>query len=378
MRMTICTGPIFPVPTVRGGAAQRLWEGMVSEFAARGHEVTVFAKAHPGQASEERVSGVRFVRWGGYEQSMSLARDLVWCLLYAIRASPRVPPGDVVVTNDFWMPAILPRLRPSAGSVVASIARFPKKQFALYGRCAVVAPVSETVANGIRKQTPWLADKVVVVPNCVDAAFLQTPCSRMTPEPDCPVRIMFAGRIHPEKGLDLLVDALRRMPPGGWECRIQGPVAGAEGGGGTEYVRGLQSRVQGLPVAFDKPVYDPRSLALVYDKADVLVYPSVAETGESFGLAPLEAMARGAVPLVSDLAVFREYLEPEVNGLVFNHRSQHAAEELAAKLEGLVKDVATRRVLGRAARETAERFSPGSVADRYLQLFDLVLSKKPQ
>jgi glycosyltransferase involved in cell wall biosynthesis len=101
----------------------------------------------------------------------------------------------------------------------------------------------------------------------------------------------------------------------------------------------------------------------------VFVYPSVAETGESFGIAPLEAMARGVVPVVSDLAAFREYLVLGENGMVFDHRSSDAAENLAAALRELVGNEEQRMRLGAEARETAEHFSTQAIADKYLQLF---------
>jgi hypothetical protein len=105
MKITIATGPIFPVPAVRGGAVQRLWEGVAREFAKRGHEVTIFAREFPGQATEETVDGIRYVRRGGYEQSTSIKRDLVQCLLYALKTARHVPPGDVVVTGDIPLAA---------------------------------------------------------------------------------------------------------------------------------------------------------------------------------------------------------------------------------------------------------------------------------
>jgi glycosyltransferase involved in cell wall biosynthesis len=116
------------------------------------------------------------------------------------------------------------------------------------------------------------------------------------------------------------------------------------------------------------------ALAKIYDEADVFVYPSVAETGESFGIAPVEAMARGVVPVVSDLAVFREYLVSGVNGMVFDHRSGGAAENLAKVLRELIADAEERERMGVAARQTAERFSPAAIADKYLQLFEKVVS----
>jgi glycosyltransferase involved in cell wall biosynthesis len=192
------------------------------------------------------------------------------------------------------------------------------------------------------------------------------------------VRILYVGRIHPEKGLGLLASALRLLAAQRdietlWKGVLVGPVQQSEGGGGESFAGKLKHQLEELPVRFDPPVYDPSALARVYDEADVFVYPSVAESGESFGIAPLEAMARGVAPVVSDLAVFRDYLEPGVNGLVFDHRAADAPQRLAETLRDLIRDKDLRLRMGAQARQTAERFSPAAVAGRYLSLFERCL-----
>lgn len=407
MKITIATGPIFPVPAVRGGAVQRLWDGLAHEFVQRGHEVTIFAREFPGQAKEETVDGIRYVRRGGYAQSTSIKRDLVQCLIYALKTARHVPSGDVVVTNDFWMPAVLPRLKPSAGKVVPCLQRFPKKQGWLYGKCAALAAVSQAVADAVRTQSPSVGSRVAVVPNAVDDVFLKPLAPKNVQDK---LRILYVGRIHPEKGVALLANALRLLAArdqktkrpkdeetkgpqmcespkvasprsegeetkrlsgegAGWEFVLVGPVAQSEGGGGEAFAAELKRQVEGLPVRFEAPVFDPEALAKIYDRADVFVYPSVAEMGESFGIAPLEAMARGLVPVVSDLAVFRQYIEPGVNGIVFDHRPATAPAQLAAAIDSLLQDAARRKAMAAKARQTAETYSLSATADRYLSLF---------
>jgi glycosyltransferase involved in cell wall biosynthesis len=116
-------------------------------------------------------------------------------------------------------------------------------------------------------------------------------------------------------------------------------------------------------------------LAAVYHKADLFCYPSLAERGETFGVAPLEAMATGLVPVVSDLACFRDFLAAGVNGVVFDHRAPDAARRLAGALDGLLADPAARREMGTRAAERAAAYSLPRVADLYLADFAEMLDR---
>ena len=107
----------------------------------------------------------------------------------------------------------------------------------------------------------------------------------------------------------------------------------------------------------------------VYDGGDILVYPSLAEKGESFGLAPLEGMARRLPVVVSNLEVFKEYLVEGQNGVQFEHRGGQAAENLADALAKLIEDPELRQKMSKEARKTAERFSVQNVAAMYLEAF---------
>lgn len=381
MKITIATGPIYPVPAVLGGSVQRLWLSLAEEFARRGHEVTLFAKSHHGQSDAEERNGVRLVRWGGYELTTSLWRDLVKCFLYAWRASPRVPSGDIVVTNDFWMPALLPLLRPHVGRVVINANRFPKNQYWLYSRVAAVSAASKAVGDAIVRQAPGLEGRVRVVPNCIDDAFLRPSTRRNLAGPASQqgVHILYVGRINPEKGLTLLAEGLRLLESrcrNRWRCSLIGPVAEDQGGGGPAYASRVMDMMKGLPVELLPPIFDPLALAAAYDQADVFVYPSLADTGEAMPLAPIEAMARGLVPVVSRLDAFAEYLRPGVNGLIFNHKGPDAAASLAEALASVVEQRDVRQRMGEEARSAGAAFSAQRIAGKHLALFEDVRSGK--
>ncbi len=370
---------------------QRMWHGLAKEFAKRGHEVTILARAYPGQPEHENSDGIRIVRWGGYDQGTNVRADLLRCLWYAVRAARRLPPGDIVVTNDFWMPVFAARRKKVSGKVVINANRFPKGQYGIYGGVDLVAGASRAVAQAIQHQTPKLKDKIRVLPNPVDEAFLRPRAGdgrwkmgdgegeaedggRRTEARGRTV--LYVGRIHPEKGVDLLLEAWKRLGEMRMKMKIKtevrlkivGPYKKEQGGGGEEYLESLKRKAGG--VEWGEPVFGAEELAKVYDSGDILVYPSQAELGEAMPLAPLEGMARGLPVVVSNLEVFKEYLVEGQNGWAFNHR-ESAVENLAAVLGSALNSDLT--VMGQEARRTAERFSVQNVASMYVQAFEELL-----
>jgi len=352
-----------------------MWHGLAKEFARRGHEVTILARAYPGQPESENTDGIRIVRWGGYDQGTNVRADLLRCLWYAVRAARRLPPGDIVVTNDFWMPVFAARRKKISGKVVINANRFPKGQYGLYGSVDLVAGASRAVARAIQHQTPKLKDKIRVLPNPVDEAFLRPRAEigyRISDIGKGQLTVIYVGRIHPEKGLDVLLEAwkylgemkIKMKIKGEVKLRIVGPYKKEQGGGGEEYLKSLKGKAEG--VEWGEPVFGAEELAKVYDSGDILVYPSLAEMGEAMPLAPLEGMTRGLPAVVSNLEVFKEYLVQGQNGWTFNHR-ESAAENLAAVLGSALSADLT--AMGKEARRTAERFSVQNVASMYVRAF---------
>jgi len=372
MRVTIATGPWLPVPAMRGGAIPRMWHGLAKEFSRQGHEVCIFARRYPGQADEENVGGVRFLRVGGFEQGRSLALDLVKDIAYALTAIWRLPDADILITNDFWLPAFAPYLRRRAGRVVVNANRFPKRQYFLYRGAARIAAASTAVRDAIVTQTPALRDRVRVFPNPVDTRI-------MSPD-DGPKKrdsrvLLYVGRLHPEKGVHLLAAAFARIAlrHPGWRLRIVGPWKFEEGGGGQAYVQRLRVTLKDVPSEIAEPQFDPAALASEYRAASLFCYPSLAEKGESFGLAALEAMACGVPTVVSALECFRDFVQDGSTGWVFDHKSADPEAALAEALDRAMADPERALDIGRRAGTAAREFGYAEVAARYLADFKELL-----
>jgi len=97
----------------------------------------------------------------------------------------------------------------------------------------------------------------------------------------------FLGRLVPEKGIDILLDACRRLGPGAWQLRIGGLAPAGDAS--------LRARAAGLPIRFDGYVRPSTFLSQI----DVLLAPTI--WSEPFGLAIVEAFAAGVPVLGSDL-----------------------------------------------------------------------------
>lgn len=85
----------------------------------------------------------------------------------------------------------------------------------------------------------------------------------------------------------------------------------------------------------------------------VFAYPPTAETGEALPVAPLEAMAHGCAPFVSNLPCCRDYIPDSVTGFVFDHRGPEPEKTLAHRLAELIElGIEQIGQIGGAARES--------------------------
>jgi glycosyltransferase involved in cell wall biosynthesis len=102
--------------------------------------------------------------------------------------------------------------------------------------------------------------------------------------PDDPWRIGFIGRLHPIKGIELFIDALKELPSNTYVGKIAGS-------GNVRYTTKLQERAQHHPIEFLGWISPEK----FYSQIDLLVVPSLY--AEPQGLVLLEA-ARAGVPVI--------------------------------------------------------------------------------
>jgi glycosyltransferase involved in cell wall biosynthesis len=375
MRITIVLGAFFPVPPILGGAVEKVWFAIGQEFVRQGHEVTQISRTHPTLPEKETIAGVQHLRVRGFAQPSSIIW-LKWLdLLYSLRVRRVLPAAEILVTNTFWLPILV--RRKDRGLVYVHVQRGPKGQMRFYGHAGRLCAVSQAIADQIVGEAPQLRGKVRVLPNALPFQIDRSPYRARGRT------ILFVGRVHPEKGIELLLRALSVLPPeilADWKVKIVGPHEIELGGGGDSFRKRMQELASdsGASVEWRGKIFDPAELAAEYRSAKIFVYPSIAETGDALPVAPLEGMAHGCVPFVSNLACFRDYITDEVTGFVFDHRAAEPAKALASRLATLLRlDPARLEQTSDAARAKAAEFEVEKVAQRYLEDFGSLLEDIP-
>jgi glycosyltransferase involved in cell wall biosynthesis len=389
MRITIVNGFFLPVPPLSGGSTEKTWFQLGREFAARGHQVVSLSRTWRTFPDRETLDGVEHIRLPGQDHQSQLWKNLLLDFAWSWRAYRELPPADIVVCNAVALPMWLGRWKPAAGRVVVMCGRMPKGQYRRYRALSRVLAPSSLVRERLLAENPALADTIRVTGYPINWSQLATPQPEpmFLPKHNAPgeVTLGFVGRINQEKGLLLLADALKLLaarpdlPP--WRAVLCGPADVARGGSGADFRNRLLRHLgQALPsnrFHLLDPQFNDRVLAGIYQRLDVFCYPSLAAQGETFGVAVVEAMAAGAVPVVSNLECFRDFIRHGENGFVFDHAAPDAAAQLAAALESAVRDAARRRAMADTARADARRYDFPIFAEMLLTDFaSLADSKK--
>jgi glycosyltransferase involved in cell wall biosynthesis len=173
---------------------------------------------------------------------------------------------------------------------------------------------------------------------------------RPSTNPGARSKLLFAGRIVPEKGLHTVVEALRLIAdengPDLVRCTVAGPAQD------PSYLQMMKRNIEGWglqsSIEFIGEIRAEEMPGL-YRSNGCYLLPSIWEEPFSIGL--LEAMASGLVPIASPTGGTPEIVRDGVNGLLFD---TGRASELAAAITRVVREQRLYERLGRGARETVE------------------------
>jgi len=180
-----------------------------------------------------------------------------------------------------------------------------------------------------------------------------------------PFRVGYAGRITPNKGLHVLVEAAARVSR---SHEIELLVAGeAASPGDQRYLEEVRSRAGGLRMRLIGRLAEDE-MQRFYAGLHVVVVPSLVP--EAFGLVVAEAFAAGRPVIVSDAGALPELVRDAVDGFVVPRGD---AGQLAGRLQALLDD---RGLVGRLAGAVRPPRTIADYADAMERLYGELLAKR--
>jgi len=190
----------------------------------------------------------------------------------------------------------------------------------------------------ILKHVPECAHRIVVLPNATRSSHSK----QASHSSNRRVRILFLGRLGPEKGIPELLEALSELSSlHEWDCVLAGD-------GMVKETRALADIKFSGRVSVPGWV-DSAEVERLLSAADILVLPSHVE---NLPMSVVEAFAYGLAVVATPVGSIPDILVHEENGLLVPVRDAHA---LAAALERLVADRTLRELLGQNAKVTYQR-----------------------
>ena len=360
------------VSSMHAGGAERVAATLVNAWAERGDAVTLTptysSKGTCFYPLSDKVELAWLADLSGTRASGAMA---AFKRLLTLRRHIRDTRPDVIVsfltnvnvaailaTRGLGIPLIVcERTNPVAETTTGTVWR--KLRRLLYPRADMVTVQAEDTAGPFSRQVPGIK-RLAVIPNPVHfplprAEPILTPITG-----DGRKRLLAVGRLHADKGFDLLIQAFSQLAAShpDWDLVILG-----EG----EERRALEAQLREAGLA--SRVFMPGRAGNVgdwYDSADLYVLTSRFE-GLSNTL--LESMASGLAAVSFDCDTGpREIVRDGVDGVLVRPNGDVPA--LAKALDAAMGDAAERSRMAQAAIDVRDRFSAARVLQKWQELFD--------
>jgi glycosyltransferase involved in cell wall biosynthesis len=233
----------------------------------------------------------------------------------------------ISVMTHLWTPLIAPGLARAGIAylpIVHDAAPHPGDPAALWawrlqrelGAARLAITLSDAVDRAVRAAQPGLATRRMRL----GAHMPAPPPASKAPRADGPVRLLMFGRLRAYKGLDLLRDAYRQLPPGAFTLRVVGDGPAAQLAPGLAELPGVTLEPRWVAEA---------DIPGLMAEADVLVLPYL-EASQS-GVIPM-AHALGLPVVATPAGGLAEQIRPDLDGLVAGAISADALAVALARL----------------------------------------------
>ncbi|MBU0766861.1 glycosyltransferase family 4 protein [Patescibacteria group bacterium] len=192
----------------------------------------------------------------------------------------------------------------------------------------------------------WSEEKIIAIPNGIDPNRFSKSRSP-SPSPSPSPHIGCISRLTPDKGVDLLIEAVKELP------NVQLTIVGT---GRDEKAIKQKTSNQKLVTIIPRV----EDLGNFYNSLDVLVLPS--REHDPFGLVAAEAMMLGVPVVVTDACGIADYLENGKDAVIVKAGSADALKE------GIEKCISSENIAKEGQKTAMEKFTVEKMIDKYEKL----------
>ena len=327
---------VHPIPPLKGAAVEQ-WIDTVAHRVS-GYVPHVVSVPHPALPDSQVVDGVRYqrIRVGALYNRLfrKITRLDPWSYVDRIVAYAESVEPDIVHVHN--APQLVPRLKAGLPGARLLLHMHNEKPVQSLPEIEVLCGCSRYISDWFRRHGVR-AGRFVQLPNGVDVAAFHPGDANARAAArarfDVPRErfvVLYVGRISPEKGPDLLVEAVRRLDPRRFHLVLAGewPQGDPRRSARVVFAESLRARLAGMPVSV-LGHFAPGAMPEIYRLGDLLVVPSRFE--EPFSMVAIEAMASGLPVLALAKGGMKEYLADGESALVLPAEADAAA--LAAAVE---------------------------------------------
>lgn len=355
----------FPPEVIAGAELQA--QQMAWQLAKRGHRVDVFTRNYGGLPSFEERDGYLIHR----RRMLPIhGVRMIWDVISGLRdiARQRTRP-DVLLCYQVFISGFIGILAQALLGIPAVVAVRGNREYQFHTARLnrLLNPIVFKYANRVIVQTPRIKQemkdylknggftqlgevvlsKTSVIPNGIDLSH--RPRSRGN-------KIIYLGRLLPQKGVTDLIQAVRRLPSA--ELLIVGD--------GSERVR-LEAIANDIRVTFTGQV--PPSTVMEYlQQARVLALP--AYKGDGLPNVILEAMAHGVPVVATNTAGIPDVVRHGETGYLFRPGD---VQQLATYINRLLTDDVLHQQFGEQSLQAIQLYSWDRVVPQMEQVLQLCL-----
>ncbi len=387
-------------PHVRGGA-ERSVQALAEALAAQNTEVVVISTVGPGSLAIASVNGVRVVYvplanlyWPFDRVDRSPLQRKLWHLIDAYNPAMKAEvtrlihqeQPSVIHTNNLQGLSI-------AAWHAASAARVPilhtlRDYYLTCARCSryrnrrncertcwdclpfllVRRQASACVAAAVGLSRSMLdhhhelgffanASFSTVIPN----AYLPGSVAHRARSTASLLTFGYLGRLVPEKGIELLLDAFGTRRDGGWGLLVAGEGTNSY----CQWLRQRHAKLENRDAIRFLGWVDP---AEFFTQVDILVVPSLWQ--EPLSRVILEAFAHGVPVIGSRRGGIPEQIEDGITGLLFDPDDPTA---LGTVIDRVLQDRTLSGQLGQNALSRTREHAPERVSSKYREVYHAIL-----